>query len=475
MFFLALLLGGCFGKPADVKDAPKPNIIVIVADDLGWKDVGYNESTYYETPNIDRLAQQGIVCSNGYAGASNCAPSRACLVTGRNTPYHGVYTVSPSDRGNKKTRKLIPIENTEFIEDSVYTIAEALKDAGYITGTFGKWHVSEDPKRDGFDVNFAGGPWGHPTSYFAPYGKPQNIEAPVDEYLTDRVTSEAIRFIESYKDKKFFLYLPFYAVHTPLQAKSEFIKKYTNKPGSEGQDNAIYAAMIASVDENIGLIMKKLSDLKLDKNTIVIFTSDNGGICNISSQSPLRAGKGSYYEGGIRVPLIFRWPGVLPAESKSDFPVSNLDFYPTLANLAGIKKGIDHLDGINVLPYLTKNAESFNRPLFWHFPIYLQAYSKGQDESRDPLFRTRPGTVMRYGNWKLHYYYEDKDVELYDLETDPGERNNLADKMPDKRDDLMKMMKNWLSTSGAKIPTEINNDYDAVFEAKTIADVKPEK
>ena len=445
----------------------KPNIVLINVDDLGWKDLGFMGSTYYETPNVDKLAQEGMVFTNAYAGASNCAPSRACLISGLNTPRHGVYTVSPSDRGNPKTRKLIPIKNTDHLNNTFYTLPQMLKSAGYITGSFGKWHVGNDPSKQGIDVNVGGSSKGNPGSggYFSPYKINNITDGPKGEYLTDRLTNEAISFVEKYKDSTFFLYLPYYTVHTPIMGKEALIEKFKKKKGSNGQDRPDYAAMVASMDENVGKLLKTLKENDLEKNTIIIFTSDNGGIKAISHQNPLRAGKGSYYEGGIRVPLVIKWPNHVQANTRISQPVSNMDFYPTLQNIVNPNKKTELLDGIDLNPVL-KNQSIIERDLFFHFPIYLQAYKKGKDGSSDSLFRTRPGSVIISGDWKLHQYYEDNSFELYNLKTDLGETNNLAGKNPEKVKELYKKLNNWRIRTQASIPTERNANYDVAFEEK---------
>ncbi|WP_242203586.1 sulfatase [Aestuariivivens insulae] len=444
----------------------KPNIIFINVDDLGWKDVGYMGSNYYETPNIDRLSAEGMVFTQGYAGASNCAPSRACLMSGQNTPRHGVYTVSPSARGKSQTRKLIPTPNTDTLADSIVTMAEMLKMAGYTTGTFGKWHLSDNPLNDGFDVNVGGNHRGNPgrNGYEAPYNKLPNLElAPEGENLTDRLTTEAIKFIEANKANPFFLYLPYYAVHSPLMGKKELIKKYKKKGGNNGQDNPVFAAMVENVDANIGRLLKVLDDLNLSENTLLVFTSDNGGIRATSNQAPLRAGKGSYYEGGTRVPYIVRWPAIIKGGTKNETPIVNMDFFPTFMEMAQVSLPEKVLDGASILPLL-KGASIKERPLFWHFPIYLQAYDPNEDDGRDPLFRTRPGSTIVFNNWKLHHYFEDDAIELYNLETDLGERHNLAESNPQKAKELFEMLNNWRRKIKAPIPKELNPDYDPNFK-----------
>ncbi|CAN5885182.1 sulfatase [soil metagenome] len=467
-FLFLLLLTGCGVVKNDETGKhvqAKPNIILINVDDLGWKDLGFMGSQYYETPNVDRLAAEGMVFMQAYAGAANCAPSRACLMSGQNTPRHGIYTVSESDRGETRTRKIIPTPNKEILPDSVYTLAELLRDNGYVTGTFGKWHLGEDPKTQGFHVNVGGNLRGSPGKggYFSPYVIENIIDGPKGEYLADRLTSEAIRFLNTYKDTTFFLYLPFYTVHTPIMGKKELVEKFEKKQGSQGQDRPDYAAMIASMDENVGRLLAELEKAGLKENTMVIFTSDNGGIRDISYQDPLRAGKGSYYEGGIRVPLVIRWPGRVQAGSRSDVPVTNMDFYPTLQAVVQAKQRVSFLDGQDITPLLQGEAMG-ERPLYWHFPVYLQAYNPKEDGSRDPLFRTRPGSVVRKGNWKLHEYFEDGAIELYNLETDPGETTNLVKQNAAKAEEMLSLLRQWRNSVNAPVPKEPNPLYDAAFE-----------
>ncbi len=445
------------------KTIQKPNIIYINVDDLGWMDTETYGSSFYETPNISKLAQMGMKFTQGYAAAANCAPSRACLISGQNTPRHGIYTVGNSDRGNKKTRKLIPVENTEILHDSVFTLAEMFKKAGYVTGTFGKWHLGEDPTTQGFDVNVGGGHNGNPgaNGYFSPYGIKNIEDTAKNENLTDRLTSEAIQFIKENKENPFFVYLPFYAVHTPLSTTSLLEKKYTEKGGNTLQNKAVYAGMIETVDKNIGLLLNTLNL----QNTLIVFTSDNGGIRDISSQEPLRAGKGSYYEGGIRVPYIISWQGVIKPNTVSGTPITNLDFFPTFMDIIGEKLPNKILDGTSILPVL-KGESIAKRALYFHFPIYLQAYAGEKDDARDSLFRTRPGSVIIEDNWKLHQYFEDGALELYNLKSDIGERTNLISSNPEKATALLNKLNNWRTSVNAPIPTELNLDYDSNFIEK---------
>lgn len=443
-------------------DESSPNIIFINVDDLGWADLSCQGSKYYQTPNIDKLASQGMTFSNAYAAAANCAPSRACALTGQFTPRHGVYTVNNSDRGRARDRKLIPTPNTTSILKSHLTMGEALQQGGYVTASIGKWHVSKNPLNHGFDVNIAGKHAGGPYNggYLAPYEYPNCISKTDDEQLTDRLTDEAMQFIETNSAKKFFLYLPYYTVHSPLQAKKEKIDKYKKLKGNKAHKHPVYAAMIESLDENIGRLMQKIDKLGLAENTLIVFTSDNGGVWKTSKQWPLRGGKGCYYEGGIREPLFVRWSGKIKAGSRSSTPVTHLDLFPTFlaaTNTPRPKGKI--LDGDNLVPLLTHEAELKDRALYWHFPIYLQAYAKDNTGNRDLKFRTRPGSVIRHGKWKLHEYFEDGGLELYDLDYDLSEKQNLASKHPEKVKELHSMLKKWRTETKAPVPTELNPKY----------------
>ncbi len=434
-----------------------PNIIVINVDDMGWKDVGFMGSAYYETPHIDYLASLGMVFTNGYASASNCAPSRACLMTGQWTPRHGVYTVSPSTRGKTETRKLIPTKNTHTLAPSHKILPKVLQAHGYQTCHAGKWHLSNDPLTYGFDVNIGGGHNGLPRSYYPPY-KNVKIKGGSDKYLTDAIMEKAIHFVDTVQ-KPFYLNYSPYAVHVPIMAVDSIVPKYENKKPWKGQGNAKYASMVDNLDRNIGLLTKKLKEKNLFDKTLIVFTSDNGGLYGITKQKPLRAGKGSYYEGGIRVPFFFTYKNKIGASVKNNTPITNLDIYPTLLEYAGIKAPTLKLDGQSLKPVLEAQEFNLDRALYWHFPIYLEAYNVNDNENRDALFRTRPGTVIRKGNWKLHYYYEDKAVELYNLADDIGEKNNLAEANPEQAEALLKILKQWCKTTNAPVLNTLNPEY----------------
>lgn len=440
-----------------------PNILYINADDLGVMDVGYN-GTKFRTPNIDRLAAEGMIFENGYAPAANCAPSRACVHSGQWGARHGVYTVGKSQRGNTKHRKLIPIRNTMTLPPEVYTMAEALRDGGYRTIHLGKYHVGDDPLADGFEVNVGGDRTGGPLGgYFAPWKrgsmKAWSGEVPAKTHRIDIYVDEAIKFMAAHQAEPMFIHFSPYMVHTPLQAVPEYVGNYEGSGLHEA-----YASMVEKLDEAVGKLMAALEQKGLADDTLVVFCSDNGGIAAVNQQTPFRAGKGSYYEGGIREPMLMRWPGKIEAGSRCDEVVNSLDFYPTFVEVAGIAEP-DGLDGVSLVPLMLGKPWK-DVPQYWHFPIYLQAYEPGEDDGRDPLFRTRPGSAMRFGKWKLHEYFEDGALELYDLEADIGERKNLSTTRPEKTAELHRMMKEWRARIDAPVPSEPNPKYTAAVEQK---------
>ena len=410
---------------------------------------------YHQTPNIDELAAEGVVFTNAYANAPNCAPTRASLMSGQYTPRHGIYTVDTSERGSANLRRLIPTPNKTELDTKRVTIAEALKPGGYTTGCIGKWHLGERepfrPQDQGFDVVFDRSGGGH----FTDDGR----------YLTDVLTEKAIQFIENNKGKPFFLYLAHHAVHVPLEAKPELVEKYKNKPPSGNHKNPTYAAMIESVDQSVAAILAKLDELNLRGNTVVFFFSDNGGYGNATSMEPLRGSKGMLYEGGIRVPLIIRWPGRTKAGLVCDAPVIGMDFYPTILDIAGLKKPEHHiLDGQSIVPLLNPNGRDFksacnrfqNRPIFWHFPAYLEPYN----DSQRP-WRTTPAGAVRKSHWKLIEFFEDGKIELYNLADDIDEKNDLAESLPEKAEELHKELISWRMTISAPVPTQLNPQFDA--------------
>jgi len=432
---------------------PPPNVILIVIDDLGWTDLGCFGSKFYQTPNIDRLAAGGMKFTCAYAACPVCSPTRAGIMTGK-YPARLQLTDWIPGRGDGPTQKLLRPDFLKQLPLDEVTLAEALKPAGYVSANIGKWHLGGKgfgPEDQGFDLNVAGSDSGSPANYFYPYRNPNRSMPKLEqgepgEYLTDRLTSEAEKFIEQNRDKPFFLYLPHFAVHIPLTAKADFIAKYqkTVQPGQH-HTNAVYAAMIQSVDESAGRLMSKLKQLKLTENTVIIFTSDNGGLSvkegpntPATSNSPLREGKGHLYEGGIRVPLIVRWPGVIkPGGSACDVPVCSTDFFPTILEIAGIKSA-QPVDGVSLVPLLKQTGDFKRDALYWHYPHYAPQGGK-------------PGGIIRQGDYKLIEFYEDGHLELYDLRQDIGEKNNLADKMPDKALQLEMKLDAWRRETKAQM------------------------
>ena len=438
----------------EAAEAKRPNIVFILADDLGWADVGCFGSKYYETPNIDRLATQGMRFTDAYAACAVCSPTRASIMTGKYPARLHLtdYIVGEGDAPDHallvpKWRKFLPLEEV--------TIAEALKPAGYICVSIGKWHLGGPkyyPEHQGFDLNVGGGNVGHPASYFWPYeGKNSSVPGlraggHAGEYLTDRLTDAAESFIEQNKAGPFFLYLAHYAVHVPLQAKPALVAKYSAKTPQGEQTNAVYAAMIESVDDSVGRVLRKLDALGIAGNTVVVFMSDNGGLWPKStSNAPLRAGKGYPYEGGIREPLIIKWRGTTRPGTTCSQPVSSIDFFPTLLEMAGAQLP-GSVDGLSLVPLLKQAGPVEREALFWHYPHYWGGT------------RVRPFGVVRDGDWKLIEFYEDMGVELYNLKDDLGEARDLAKAEPDKAARLRERLHQWRQSVDAQMPTP-NPDF----------------
>jgi arylsulfatase A len=439
----------CLASPAGEPRAERPNIVFILIDDMGWTDLSCMGSTFYETPNVDRLAREGMKFTQAYAACTVCSPTRASLMTGKYPARLHITDYIPGEK-HPKAKLKIP-DWTKHLPLEEITIAKVLKSAGYATASIGKWHLGPTeffPDRQGFDLNRGGCDKGQPPSYFSPYRIPTLEDGPKGEYLTDRLTDEAVKFIEASKDRPFFLYLPHYAVHMPLQAKPEQLEKYRAKikPGMD-QKNAAYAAMVESVDQSVGRILATLEALKLSEKTIVVFSSDNGGLLEATSNKPLRVGKGSAYEGGIRVPLLFRWPGIVKPGSVSETPTITLDWYPTIVEAAGAKLDSKQIvDGASLLPLL-RGVDGFVRDaIFWHYPHYHGGGAK-------------PYSAVRQGDLRLVEFFEDDHVELYNLKDDVGETKDLAASMPEKAQQLRKLLSDWRVSVGAQMPTP-NPDYD---------------
>jgi arylsulfatase A-like enzyme len=443
----ALLLLDYGGDARTAEPARPPNIIFYLIDDLGWTDLSRQGSDLYETPHIDQLARQSMKFTDGYAGCTVCSPTRAALMTGK---YPARLHITDWIHGSERPKAKLTIPQwTQYLPRAEVTIATALKERGYVTAHIGKWHLGDQnegwPDKHGFDVNIAGFEKGSPPSYFSPYQIPTLKDGPPGEYLTDRLTDEALRFLETNKDRPFFLYFPHYGVHLPAQAKPDLIAKFQKKikPGMR-HTNATYAAMIASVDDSVGRVAAKLAELGLADNTIVVFTSDNGGLMRVTTNVPLRAGKGSAYEGGVREPLFVKWPGVTAPGSVCHEPVITLDFYPTFLEITGAKGDPKHnaqVDGVSLVPLLRAPTSKLQREaLYWHYPHY------------------HPGGATPYGairarDWRLVEFYEDMHVELYNLKDDLGETKDLAKQNPAKAAELRDQLHAWRKAVGAQMPT----------------------
>ena len=436
----------------------KPNIVFFFVDDLGWTDLGCYGSDLYETPNIDKLASEGVKFTNAYSACTVCSPSRAAVMTGK---YPARLHLTDWIQGHKRTKAKLKVPDWRmYLDTTEITIAKALKNAGYTTANFGKWHLGDDPtywpENHGFDVNIGGYRWGAPGSYFYPYHgnkrdgmHPPNLEkGNSGEYLTDRLTDEAIRFIEEQKDNSFFIYFPHYAVHTPIQAHDSITKYFQEKiTATHRHKNAAYAAMIYSMDQSLGRLRSTLVRLGIDDKTAIFFTSDNGGLelRNITENGAIRAGKGSAYEGGVRVPFIAMIPGVTQAGQESNVPIIGMDLYPTILDLAGLEV-IEH-EGRNLLPYLRSTNTPINRSnLYWHYPHYHPGGAT-------------PYSAMRKDDFKLIEFFEDGRLELYNLAIDFGEENNLADTKPELLKKMHKELQDWREGVGAQYPSE-NPDFE---------------
>jgi len=468
-----------------------PNVVLILIDDYGWRDTGYNGSTYYETPNIDGLARSGMVFTNGYSASPVCSPTRAAIMTGK-YPARLHVTAHLQGASNRfhYTKVLQPSARLELALDEV-TIGELLREHGYRTACIGKWHLGKIgflPSDQGFDVSLAGDEAGSTSNFFYPdWRKKIPLEGKPGEYLTDRLTDLAIDFIRSNKDRPFFLYLPHFAVHTPIQGKPDKVRKYDAKsqrgnslqstPVSpvtdasdarltpKGESGAVsaqnygeYAAMIESMDESVGRVLGSLRDLGLEQNTLVIFSGDNGGVTSrewkdrpITSNLPLRLGKGHLYEGGIRVPTIVRWPGVTKPASTCHEPVVSYDYAPTIAEAAGIPHTkLPKMDGRSFTALLKGSSGIGRTENFWHYPHYSPQGG-------------RPSAVIRRGNDKLILFFEDSRVELYNLKNDVGETTDLAASEPAKALDLRRRLEDWLRETRAQLPKP-NPNHDPARE-----------
>ena len=430
--------------------AEKPlNVVFFLIDDLGWMDIGANGSNYYKTPHIDQLAKEGMRFTNGYAACNVCSPTRAAIMAGKYPARLLLTQWLPSGRWDAKKNKLQEARYLSNLPLEEFTVAEALREGGYKTAFMGKWHLGPlpyyYPEHQGFDINVAGRDYGAPGSYWYPFEgswripttdlkvfKESPIEGKKGDYLTDRLMEEGDKFIRENSEKPFFLMMSLYAVHSPLQGKPEKVALYEKVPKEQRQGDPRYAAMVETVDDGVGRLMTALREKEIEENTLVIFTSDNGGMSKATDNSPLRANKGSNYEGGLRVPVIVKWPGVTEPGSISDEPVISTDFYPTILGATGLpKRPLQHVDGEDLSSVLKGRSKIDRQSLFWHYPHYNQ----------HP--QNFPATVIRKGNWKLIEILDTGELELYNLALDVGEQNNLADVHSGLAQSLLAEMRAW--------------------------------
>ncbi|MFH4969451.1 sulfatase [Gaetbulibacter sp. M240] len=443
----------------------KPNIVLFLVDDLGWKDLGCYGSDLYQTPNTDALADSGIMFTNAYAAAPVCSPTRASILTGK---YPATINTTDWIKGHHKPfAKYLPPKWDMHIKANDTTLAEVLQKMGYRTIHIGKWHLGEAetdwPEHHGFDKNIGGWKKGMPNKkknkggYFSPYFNPRLEDGPEGEYLTERLAKEASKFIDSNKDKPFFLNFWLYNVHTPLQAKKEKIAKYNGivKEASL-QSNPTYTAMVEHMDDALGVVVSQLKKSGIYDNTIIVFASDNGGLLGtkgkdikpkITSNFPLRSGKGSIYEGGVRTPFIISWPKKIKAR-KTDVVSISPDIFPTLIGLINNKNETNNLnfDGIDLSPFLLQNLPVNRDAIFWHYPHY---HAQG----------AKPFSAIRKGSWKLIQVYEEPTLKLYNLETDISEKVNLIQEYPAKGHELLNELNTWKQEVGAQEPI-LNPNYD---------------
>jgi len=423
-------------------------------------------STYYDTPSIDKLAAQSVRFDHAYSAAANCAPTRAALMSGQYAPRTGIFTVRKPDRGESAWRRLIPSGNTWDLENDLVTLAESLKAAGYATAFMGKWHLGEGeesgPLIQGFDINIGGNRSGA-GSYFAPYGNPDMNEGPDGEYLTDRLTDEALQFIEAQDpEAPFFLYLSHFAVHTPIEAPESTIAKYDRRQGDDFHNIPVYGAMLDHVDQSVGRILRLLEKREIDDDTMIVFTSDNGGFGPATQSPDLRGAKGNPWEGGNRVPLLIRMPGKIGKGRVINEPVNSIDLYPTLVEEAGgIMPEGQVADGLSLSPILSGGETLERDALYFHFPAYLQA-NKQQSivpEAADG-WRATPFGSIRMGRYKLIEFFEFGQLELYDLQRDGLESQNIVLEEPEITAKLYERMRAWREEVNAPVPIELNPEYD---------------
>lgn len=456
LFALSLLCGALLVSTCHAKDTKPTNVIYILADDLGYTDVACFGSKYYETPNLDQMAREGIRLTSAYTCGPNCQPTRAATMSGQYGPRTGIYTVGDIERFDWRSRPLRPVDNVIEMPLEKILMPRSIKNGGYTTAIFGKWHLGDKgqfhPTSRGFDEGFV-----TMGKHFDFVCRPPQ-EVPTGTYLADYLTDRAVEFINKHKSEPFFLYLPHFGVHSPTEAKPDLVERFKSKPAAGGHKNAVYAAMIFSVDESVGRVRKAVKDLGLEENTLIIFTSDNGGVGGYNREgiqggdntdnAPLKGGKGMLYEGGIRVPYIASWKNAISPGTTSDEPINSVDLYPTLLEATGAAAPEDTtLDGTSYLSVLKGQASKGDRrPLYWHFPGYLGASQN--------TWRTTPAGAIRQGDWKLIEFFEDGRRELYNLRNDVGEKQDLAKSDPDRVASLHDLLKSWRTEIKAPMPTK---------------------
>ncbi|MDF9799394.1 arylsulfatase A-like enzyme [Catalinimonas alkaloidigena] len=484
---LSFVFVACNNQSENENEAVKPNVVFILVDDLGVHDLSFTGSEYYETPNVDRIAREGSVFTQGYAASRVCSPSRASIMLGEFTARHGITDWIGAKSGTEwralgRNDKLLPAAYVHNLPQADTTLAEAMRAHGYKTFFAGKWHLGSDgshPEDHGFDINKGGWDVGSPIGgYFSPWENPKLDNTTQGENLSMRLAKETANFIEENKDSTFFAYLSFYAVHGPIQTTEIKWEKYRDKAEQMGiqdhgyemervlpirtvQDNPIYGGLVEQMDDAVGLVLDKLDSLGLEDNTIVVFTSDNGGVASGDAFSttnlPLRGGKGYQWEGGIREPYFIKVPWLENSSKTIDYPVTGTDFFPTILDLANLPlMPGQHVDGVSLKPLLEGKTVA-ERPLFWHYPHYG---NQGGE----------PASIIRDKAWKLIHYWEDDRNELYNLEEDPGEKQNVADAYPEVTERLHEQLQAFLKSVDANLPAR-----DTTFSAELAVEKHREK
>lgn len=467
-----LLSLALLGLLAQVSTAQtKPNIVYILADDMGAMDTGYSGNEFYETPNIDRLAADGMTFNRAYSGGPNCMPTRACLMTGMYCPRTQMWTPGGKSKGKFEYMKLLvpnrknklgdgTFDSSIALKPEVISLAEILKPAGYATARFGKWHLGKD--NQGFDISHTAGSKSYPSEGKGYWDIRNSI----------KITDAAVSFIEDNQQRPFFLYLTHFEVHTPLKADEKVIQKYKQKLKSKAWQekyDPTYAAMTEALDNSVGRVLQKLDELKLSENTLVIFASDNGGVGKVTPLKPLKGAKGSFYEGGIRVPTCMKWPGTISAGTTCDTPITSVDWMPTFAELSGAKLPDNQpVDGVSLVPLLSGNPIP-QRSIFWHYPLYLAGQAP-QDRvvpvagTSFHYWRAAPSSLICRGDWKLIHFLEDDRIELYNVAKDLSESINLAQSNPAKASELLQKLNRWRDETKAVMPSVLNPDFKAPAE-----------